>query len=273
MTLFTRSKRWSMLLPAFAFVLVDAAYAQQTRSDTPDAGGSGFTFLSDAPNVTHWGLGVGARYRDSAYRGYGSDVDALPLFYFDNKWVNFFGTRADLKIGTWNDFSVALRGRYSFGGGYEASDSRYREGMDERDGGAWFGPAFSWKKSFGELSGSYLIGGNKGHRAELEFSREFQRGRFSISPYIGTGWSNSDYVDYYYGVRPSEVRTDRPAYDGESAFDVTLGATFDYRMSDRQTIILDLGVTRFVGGGVYDSPLVENRTIPEVQIGYVYRFQ
>lgn len=228
--------------------------------------------LNNATNVTHWGLGAGVGIGESPYKGYGSKVAPLPLVYFDDKWVHVFGTTADVKIGNWSGVSVALRGKFSLGEGYRQSDAPILNGMEDRNGAFWYGPALAWHTASGTLSGDYLLGGNKGERASLNYSKSIEVANFSFSPYLGVDWLSSKYVNYYYGVRRSEVRFGRPAYTGTATWKTSLGARIDYNLTKHQRLVLDVGVSH-LGSGVTDSPLVGKRFIPQVGIGYMYQFK
>ena len=143
--------------------------------------------------------------------------------------------------------------------------------MENRKGALWYGPALSWGTGFGTLSGSFLFGGNKGERAKIGFEKAFAFGQFSIAPHVGAEWLSNKYVDYYYGVRPSEARAGRAAYSAGSTVNVSAGTRIDYRPTKQQTIFLDVGVSR-LGDAITDSPIVGRRFVPEARVGYMFRF-
>lgn len=246
--------------------------AEGEGTDQTDAANSGLTILNNATNVTHWGLGAGVGIGESPYKGYGSKIEPFPLVFFDDKWVHVFGATIDAKIGNWSGVSVALRGKFSLGDGYKQSDAPILNGMENRNGAFWYGPALAWHTAFGTLSGEYLVGGNKGERAGLNFSKSFDVGKWSITPHAGLDWLSGKYIDYYYGVRPSEAQAGRPAYTGTATWTESLGARVDYKLTQHQRILLDAGVSH-LGSGITNSPLVGKRFIPEVRIGYTYQFK
>lgn len=240
------------------------------RGDTSD---QGFTILSNATNVTRWGLGAGVGVAESPYKGYGSKVDPLPIVSFDDKWVHVFGTTIDVKVGSWYGVSAALRGKFSLGDGYKQSDTPILNGMQDRNGNAfWYGPALAWRTAFGTLSADYLVGGNKGEQASVDYRKSFDFGDVTLTPHVGVDWLSAKYVDYYYGVLASEATAGRPAYAGKATWNTTLGASVDYTLTRHQTVLLDVGVSH-LGSGITDSPLVGKRFIPEVKLGYLYRFK
>ncbi|WP_244137413.1 MipA/OmpV family protein [Burkholderia pyrrocinia] len=262
-----------ILLTAALFAFCSGpAWAEEGDADHVDAQRSGLAILNNATNVTRWGLGAGVGIGESPYKGYGSKVEPLPLVYFDDKWVHVFGTTIDVKIGNWSGISVALRGNFSLGDGYKQSDAPILNGMEDRHGAFWYGPALALHTAFGTLSGDYLAGGNKGQRASLDYSKSFDAGDFSIAPHVGVDWLSGKYVDYYYGVRPAEVRPGRPAYTGTATWKTSLGTRVDYNFAKHQRLLLDVGVSH-LGSGLTDSPLVGKRFIPEIRVGYLYQFK
>ncbi len=265
-------ERPSLLLVTLLLISSAPAWADGESAGQPDAGDTGLTILSNATNVTHWGLGAGVGIEQSPYKGYGSKVSPIPLAYFDDKWVRVQGAGIDLKIGSWSGVSVALRGQFALFDGYKGSDAPILNGMQNRNGAFWYGPALAWSTAFGTFSGDFLLGGNKGERAKIAYGKSFAFGSFSIEPHVGAEWLGSKYVDYYYGVRPSEARPGRPAYNGTSTWNVSVGSRVDYKFTEHQKIILDVGVSH-LGSGITDSPLVGKRFIPEVRIGYMYQFK
>lgn len=268
-------RREYQLLLAVASICLHSgvAWANELSSEPPGADNSGFTILSNATNTTHWGLGVGAGIETSPYKGDGTRFAPLPLVSLDNKWVHAFGTTVDLKVGRWSGVAVGLRGRFAVFDGYKGSDVPILNGMENRNGSTfWYGPELTWKTAFGTLLGDYLLGGNKGQQANIEYSKSFHLGNWSIEPHVGADWLSSKYVDYYYGVRPSEVRAGRPAYTGKSTWDTSVGMRVDYPLTRHQLLSLDLGVSH-LGTAITDSPIVGRRYMGAIKAGYLYQFK
>jgi len=143
--------------------------------------------------------------------------------------------------------------------------------MQTRSAAFWMGPALKWSTPYGDLSGEYLSGGNKGQKADIAFGKTLDYGNFSIEPHAGVNWYSGMYVDYYYGVRTSEAQAGRPAYTGTSSYKESVGAKFDYRVTPRQLVSVDLGIAH-LGSGITDSPIVGKRFIPEAKVAYLYQF-
>jgi MipA family protein len=159
-----RREHQLLLAVASVFLHSGAVWADGVGAQPPEADDSGFTVLSNATNVTHWGLGVGAGIEQAPYKGYGTKFTPIPLISFDDKWVHALGATIDLKIGTWSNVSLTLRGKYATGDGYKQSDAPILNGMQDRNGAFWYGPALAWRTEFGTLSGDYLLGGTRASR-------------------------------------------------------------------------------------------------------------
>lgn len=226
-----------------------------------------------AGEASPWGLGLGVAYDRKPYRDFDDKAQALPLVAYENRWVSIFGPRVDLKLPSAGPVSFRLRAAYS-GDGYEDDDSPYLAGMDERKSSFWLGGAAVWRNSVANLSAEWLgdaSGHSKGQKFKLQAERRFQAGAFDFTPRLAAHWVDSKYVDYYYGVKSSEVRLGRTAYDGDSTVNVEAGLRIGYGITPRQSVFLDLSTTR-LGSGIKDSPLVDRSSMNGVRIGYFYRF-
>jgi len=221
---------------------------------------------------SQWGLGLGVGFDRKAYRDFDNDPSGLPLLLYENRYVSFFGTTLDAKLPSAGPISFRLRARYS-GDGYKAKDSPFLAGMAERKGGLWLGGAAIWRGSVINASAEALsaTGDAEGKRFKVELNRNFKSGAFTITPRVSANWYDDKYVDYYYGVRASEVRAGRAQYTGKSATNVELGLRIGYAVSQRHNVFVDFSATS-LGGAIKDSPLVDRSSEAGVRFGYLYSF-
>lgn len=250
-------------LPLFSLFLL-AAFAQPASAQAPS---------STANEASAWGLGLAVGVEKQPYRGIDNETKALPLVTYENKWVSIFGPGIDVKLPSAGPVSFRLRARYSMDG-YEAGDSPYLAGMDERKDGIWLGGAAVWRNDFANLSAELLgdaSGNSKGTKFRLMLDRRFQAGSFDITPRLAATRLDDKYVSYYYGVNAAEVRAGRPFYQGGSAVNLEAGVRVGYAIAPKQTIFLDLSTTQ-LGSSIKDSPLVERSSQTGVRVGYLYRF-
>lgn len=225
-------------------------------------------------NESQWSLGAGIGFERSPYRDVGNETSAIPLLGFQNRYVRFFGTTFDAKLPSAGPVDFSIRARYALGDGYKSSDSSYLSGMDKREGGLWLGLASTWHSRVADVSLEWMraVGKSKGNRIKLAVERSFAAtNRIHITPYAGIQWSDSKDVDYYFGVKDSEVTAERARYEGKSSTNINAGIRIDYTLTRHQNLFLDVGVQRW-GSGVTDSPLVRRSTSPSLRMGYLYRF-
>jgi len=241
-----------------------AVQAQETDSDNDNNG---------AKNIEpSWGLGLGVGVQRSPYRGYGNKTTALPILLYNSQHFRVAGTTADFKLGSVSQFDFALRAKYS-NAGYKSGDAAVLNGMDERKDGFWLGGAAAWRAPFAKFTLEWLkaAGNSNGQTVKLGAERGFIVGRIKLTPHLGVSWMNNDYVNYYYGVKSSEVTSTRAAYNGKSTVDSSVGLRTDYSLTKAQAMFVDLSLTHY-GSGITDSPLVDRSTSPSLRLGYIYKF-
>jgi outer membrane protein len=224
---------------------------------------------------TTWGIGLGAGTKEPAYLGWDRETRAVPFLFIENSWMQLAGPNLDIKLGQAGDVFFSLRAKLALGDGYDDSDSYIFRGMAERDASIWVGPSFTWKNDIVDVSFEALadsFGNSEGQQASLAFSKGFRIGqRFHIEPSIGATWFSDKYVDYYYGVESTEVRIDRPEYEGDATVVLSTGLRITYGFDRHQIIMLNIGLDSF-DREIEDSPLIDQSTEGSVALGYLYRF-
>jgi outer membrane protein len=253
----------SLLLTALVFGALSVQSASAQEPATPKNDGA-----------SQWGLGLAVLGERAPYRDIKYETGVLPLISYENRWVSVLGPTLDLKLPSAGALSFRLRARYGLGEGYEAADSPFLTGMEERKASFWVGGAAMWRTDLANLSAELLgdaSGNSKGLRFKLGVDRRFQYGAFDFTPRLAAVWMDQKSVSYYYGVTAAEATAGRPFYEGSSTVDVEAGLRVGYALTPKQTIFLDLSATR-LGSSVTDSPLVDRSTLTTVRAGYLYRF-
>jgi outer membrane scaffolding protein for murein synthesis (MipA/OmpV family) len=92
--------------------------------------------------------------------------------------------------------------------------------------------------------------------------------------WVGTGveFYDSNYVDYYYGVKSNETTVERPFYAGENASSPYIGYSFLYQYTKQWNISHELRV-RKVSDEILESPLTEDDDIAVdglISIAYMF---
>lgn len=230
---------------------------------------------ADEEDGSRWGLGVGASFKKSPYKGISKDNSYLPLVSYESKWVRLFGNTLDAKLPSLGDFDFSIRTKVALGEGYKASKSAYLSGMESRNGSIYLGAASTWRAGFAKLSLDYLkdvSGHSKGSQLSFGIERSFNFDqRYQVTPHASVTSLDAKYVDYYYGVKASEATLARPEYVGKSTTETQVGVRLGYLVTPQQRLILDVSDERW-GHGISKSPLVDKSSSPAFQLGYIYAF-
>lgn len=232
------------------------------------------TLTSAESDESSWGLGVGVVAIEKPYRDIDTETLGMPIVSYESKWFSASLPTFDVKLYRGESLSFRLRARYAGGDGYEAEDAPILTGMEERKASLWAGAAVIWKTDFANFTGEVLadaMSESKGSRARLQVDRRFAAGKFGFTPRLAAEWVDDKYVDYYYGVRQSEVTATRAFYEGKSTTNFQAGLRMDYTLAEQHVLFLDLSASRF-GSTVEDSPLVDKPDQTAIALGYVYRF-
>ena len=142
----------------------------------------------------------------------------------------------------------------------------------ESDAGFSYEQRFDWGKVFVE----YLRDTSKtsgGTEVKLGYNREENRGGLRLLPYFTLSARDARLNDYYYGVMPSEVTADRPAYSAGGGVNGTIGINARYDLSPHWHLLAGLSVT-YWASGVRNSPIVDNRALQLAGFGgFAYEFE
>ena len=76
---------------------------------------------------------------------------------------------------------------------------------------------------------------------------------------IGVNYQDSNYVNYYYGVRPEEATATRSEYNGNSAVNTEVRLAVSTHQFFNGMTRLELGAT-FFDDSISDSPLTDDDT-------------
>jgi hypothetical protein len=91
--------------------------------------------------------------------------------------------------------------------------------------------------------------------------------------YLGAGltYYNKEFIDYYIGVNPDEVTSDRLLYNADSNFRAQLEIYAQYPLS--QSWSFNTGLTQtFYSNKIKQSPLVDRNKLTQFMVGVLYVF-
>lgn len=177
-----------------------------------------------------WTFGVLAVDRDAPYRGLDEGVLVVPLLRYEGEHAYLRGLRGAWRLRQTDTHELALFGQVRMDG-YDADDSDFLAGMDDRDASLDLGIASTWtSRTLGQLEVSVAadaLDRSGGFEAAVGWNGLLRAGGWVFIPGANLRWQDEAMVDYYYGVRASEALPGRPAYSPGSALvpDVSLLVT------------------------------------------------
>lgn len=214
------------------------------------------------PEEVQWSLGLGVISSPRPYVGADNQTRAIPVLDLEYERFYFRGILAGFQLIDSGRFSLDVIGRGQFAG-YEADDSSFLAGMEERRETIELGLSAAWQLGAFELEATVAadaLGRSEGTQASLEltWSKVFGRGKGGLFPSIGAIWQDADFIDYYAGVRPEEARLGRPAFEGSSALNIGAGLRGFFKVADRARIVGLVRAER-LASEYEESPIIDSR--------------
>ncbi len=220
------------------------------------------------------GLGFLYRFEKSPYLGAGQRTDLLPLYLYEGERFFLNADRAGYKFvddGT-RRFDLFLSRRLE---GFPQDDvPAVAVGMDPRNASADLGARYRQRFPWGTLRVTVLqdvSDTSRGSELRLGYSYTWRSGRWTLRPDLGISFRDADLNGYYYGVRPHEATTDRPAYAPGSGIDYTVALYGTYGFLQNWRLIGGIALTLHAQA-VRDSPIVRDGVQLAVFTGVVYDF-
>ena len=211
-------------------------------------------------------LGGGLRLTRSPYVDDESDLDLVPLYLYEGKYLFAHGTEFGAHLFRNDTFSVDAIASYNFMGlepeplSIEPRQSDYFEGLTERqstlDGGLSLGMRGGW----GDLQLEWrhdLLNRSDGEEFDLTYRYRWDVGNWMFSPFVTLAWQDDSLTGYYYGVSDAEAKPDRPAYVPGNAKNASFGLNTWYQLTDQVFLFGNLGFEG-VDQKILDSPLVDD---------------
>jgi outer membrane protein len=219
-------------------------------------------------------IGPMTRVERSPYLGAGTRYDFVPLYLYEGERFYLRSTSIGLKFrpSEMTRFDVFLRNRFE---GHPIDDiPPSLTGMAPRehgiDGGVSWQLGGAWGVAFVELLRD-VSKASKGKEARLGYNYPVRRGRLWVRPQVVLSRRDSDLNNYYYGVLPEEARADRPAYEAQSGVMAEFGVQAAYELTMRWRLLGGVTLAR-LPDTVTGSPIVDQRTLRQVQLGVLYDF-
>lgn len=231
-----------------------------------------------AQNNNFIGLGVGVVPVYEGAKEYRAsplpliNYHAGPFFITPRAGLPAFGLKATLAPNL--DAGVFA----GLGRGRDADDADRTRGLDDIDFHAAYGAYVEWTPGKYSLGAAYRQAARSGYGGTLELRATytaFRNPTHVLRFGVNTQWANSDYMQTWYGLTPSQAARSEaglPTYSASSGFkSAALYAVWSYRLTDNWSTLTTIGVNTVLGDA-RDSPLTERKTNLFGSLGVVYSF-
>lgn len=210
-------------------------------------------------------IGIAVASFDQLYSGLENRTTALPLFNL--KYNRFFLKGFDLGFNAYQSeqltTSVILKPVFN---GYKEGDSDELNGMDDRGASAYLGAQVNYRMkplNYTLFVAQDVSGRTKGTigGAKVGTGLPVMGGKVILAPSLSATYWNTSVVDYYYGVKDSEVTNSRAAYSPEGTWVYNGSLTAMYRFKTNLMARLTYSYS-YYDAEIEDSPGRSSRGRP-----------
>ncbi|ENM5777715.1 MipA/OmpV family protein [Vibrio mimicus] len=180
------------------------------------------------------------------YHGEDFNADLAGINY------RFFGQTGDIL-----NLSTYLTGS---GLSYDQDSAKSVKGMDKRNATVDLGVNADIALGDGTVSTYFqhdIFNEHKGYKTGVNYFHIVELGSVDFVPFAGISYQNSDYNNYYFGVKNKEATAQRKAYRAGGDFSYNLGYKLVYPINDRWEVTQTSTYTR-LGSDIAHSPIVES---------------
>jgi outer membrane protein len=247
-------------------VIIMAMLNSSASADSPYQEGDGW----------HGIIGGGAIIQTEPYKEVSGKIFPLPYVIIRRGHFFLEGLRMGLRMveSENGNIDLILKPRLE---GFDADDSDYLKGMDDRDYSLDGGIATRLQHGMVELNFmavTDLLDRSDGQEIHLSVGNTYiiANQMAMLTPSFGLKWQSGDLVNYYYGVQPHESREDRPVYLGKSTLNYIAALKTSYLLTKRSTLFGGVEYEH-LGKDITDSPLSANdKPIIKLFLGYGWQF-
>ena len=230
---------------------------------------SSFQAQAQQPQAKGWGAGIAVISQREGYRGADTDTMVIPVAFYEGEKLYWRGPEVGFKLSD----NFTLLGEYRFDG-FDDGDSDFFEGMEKRKGTFDLGFSYEFELGPGELEiGATMdvLGEHEGYEFGASYGVGFPAFGGMISPFVEVSYLSDDLVDYYYGVRASEVTESRGFYEGSNTINYGFGVSGFWRINENQNVIANINY-EILGSDIEDSPLMEEGESAGLFVAWSYNF-
>lgn len=228
-------------------------------------------------DLNDFALGLSLSGSQNPYTGGENSVIGYPVLTsfrdsaFTDDWLLIRDGDLGIRWVGKNQWELGLVGRIQTLG-LGTSDSPELEGLDDREWGLELAPIVGyrgWPLHINFKTYTEILGRHDGWISQLAFSLPRERDWGFLVPSVELIHQNKDYVNYYFGVSPSESTPSRPAYQAGDALNTALKLRWGYRMTDEWLLYGSVGL-EFLDSEITNSPIVDKDEIWSASISLAY---
>ena len=241
-----------------SLLLSSAVFAQQPQN-------------AQQPQGWMWGFGVAAS--QDVYTDFDNRIVPIPIIGYTGEKLRVYGPFVGYQLFQQDGFTLDAQLVPVFAG-YEEDDSAVFTGMEDRDFSYAAGIGLNYNTGgwvYSLSTNADILGKFDGYQASARIGKQFRIDQYMIEPSIGVNYQDSNYVDYYYGVRPEEATAFRSAYNGDGALNTEIRIAVSTRQFFKGMTRLELGAT-FFDDSISDSPLTDDDTSLNAMLVYTRFF-
>ena len=257
---------WS---PPTRFLLLGIADCQAQEQAQEQERDKNLSAMIEEATTLH--VGGGGFVQTSPYAGVDARVYPAPVVAYEGERFYVRSAIVGYRIVSDNGLMIGplVQPRVE---GFKEDDSPFLEGMQDRNWSVDGGVNIEAVTPVGLLGTSIvtdLLGRNRGQEVEFRYLIMLPVLGFHLIPSGGVRWKSDNLVDYYYGVRPSEARPDRPAYEGKQAFDPFLRLVVRHKLTKHWSAFSDAQY-EWLASEITNSPIVSKDYQLSVTTGVLY---
>ena len=228
--------------------------------------------LAQQAEPPRWTFGVLAADRDAPYVGLDEDLLVVPLVRFEGEKAYLRGLRGGWRFIETDSYEFSVFGQARTEG-YDANDSAFLTGMEDRKFSLDLGVASAWTiEKVGQIEialSADALDRSGGHEAALSWNGLFRAGGFTFIPGVSARWQSADIVDYYYGVRAGEALPCRAAYRGDAAVTPDVSMLVQRKLGARWTLFARASHA-WLPSEISNSPIVARDNSTSIFLGLGY---
>jgi len=221
-------------------------------------------------------LGAGVLISSSPYKGDSNSIYPVPIINVekDNFFIHIEQAGYSLYKKDPLEVYTFLQPRFM---GYRSSDSDFLRGMKRRNWSVDAGLGAELKMPGLKQSAvsievlQDILANSKGQELDVFYWYMFDLQPLFLVPKVGLMWESKKVIDYYYGVKDTEIALDRPAYSPDSSLSYRLGLDSLLYVSKEWALATRVYVD-FFGNQITNSPIVDKDYSTTFLCGVVYSF-